>query len=109
MNHLADRVRRERLSRGPWSIRKSAGLGGISNTWWGKFEDGLIPLSDEIAKAVAKAFDWDDDWASQPNEFVELQDRVERLHKVVVRLSELLGFDAEPLLYEPPAQSQVDR
>ncbi len=65
MNPLADKVRLERVRRG-WSVRKCASLGEISNTWWAKFEEGKQPLSEAITLAVAKAFDWEMDWATQP-------------------------------------------
>lgn len=65
MNPLADTVRQERLSRG-WSVRTAASRGGISNTWWSRFEDGLQPLTPAIGEAVAEAFDWPATWAATP-------------------------------------------
>lgn len=62
MNVYADRVRQERLHRG-WSVRDAARRGGISNTYWADFEDYRQSLTPMIAAAVAKAFDWPDDWA----------------------------------------------
>ena len=58
---LADVVRRERLRR-DWSVRKAASEGGISNTYWGGFEDYKQPLTPRIVKAVAVAFEWSTNW-----------------------------------------------
>lgn len=58
---LADVVRRERLRR-DWSVRKAASAGGISNTYWGGFEDYKQPLTPLIVKAVAAAFEWSTNW-----------------------------------------------
>lgn len=62
MDHLADRVRRERTRRG-WSVRKAAQAGGTSNTYWGNFENYRIRLTPHIAEAVATAFGWPATWA----------------------------------------------
>ena len=62
MDNIADRVRRERLGRG-WSVRQAAAAGGISNTYWGEFEDYKRSLTPLIANAVARAFGWPEDWA----------------------------------------------
>lgn len=62
MVSLGDRVRAERLRLG-LSVRAAAQKGGISNTWWGRFEDGDQPLTPAIAAAVSKAFKWAKDWA----------------------------------------------
>lgn len=70
MDALADRVRHERLRRG-WSVRDAAAAGGISNTYWGQFEDYKQPLTPTIAAAVARAFDWEDTW---PDENVSQSD-----------------------------------
>ncbi len=64
MNDLADLVRRERLSRN-WSVRDAARHGGISNTYWGGFEDYKQPLTPTIAAAVARAFDWPAEWSDE--------------------------------------------
>lgn len=65
VNELADRVRRERLTRG-WSVRRAATESGIiTNTWWQRFEDGQQPLTDSINAAVVAAFGWPTDWATQ--------------------------------------------
>lgn len=66
MNHLADRVRDERLARG-WSIRHAVVESGnlITNTWWGKFEDRQQPLTDTIRDAVAAAYKWPKDWPDE--------------------------------------------
>lgn len=61
-------VAAERKSRG-WSIRTAAERGGISNTYWGKFEKGDInpdPEHPELIRAVSVAFDWPADWATRP-------------------------------------------
>lgn len=83
MNPLADHVRAERLRR-RWSVRDAAVAGKISNTWWAKFEDGLQPLTDGIVAAVALAFGWSADWATQPVG----DDQLTRLVAVVAELSE---------------------
>lgn len=57
----ANQVRAERLKRG-LSVRQAASRGGISNTYWGEFEDYRRPLTPYIADAVAKAFEWPKDW-----------------------------------------------
>lgn len=58
---LADIVRRERLRR-DWSVRSAATAGGISNTYWGGFEDYKQPLTPTIVEAVARAFKWSRNW-----------------------------------------------
>ena len=58
---LADIVRRERLRR-EWSVRSAATAGGISNTYWGGFEDYKQPLTPTIVEAVARAFNWSRNW-----------------------------------------------
>jgi hypothetical protein len=73
---LADRVRSERLGRG-WSIRTAAAASGqLSNTWWGKFEDGKQPLTDGIRLGVAQAFNWNENW---PTELSQLDEMVARM------------------------------
>jgi len=82
MNPLGDRVRAERL-RLRMSVRTAATAGGISNTWWGRFEDGLQPLTDSISVAVARALDWPTEWATQPAD-----DPLAALRSLVADLSE---------------------
>lgn len=64
MEGPANRVRLERLRRG-WSVRDAARASGISNTYWGAFEDFRQPLTPTIADAVARAFGWDTGWADR--------------------------------------------
>lgn len=64
MNEHADKVRHERLRR-DWSVRQAASAGGISNTYWGNFEDYKQPLTPAIAGAVARAFKWSTSWADE--------------------------------------------
>jgi len=88
---LGDRVRAERLNRN-LSVRQAAALGGISNTWWGRFEDGKQPLTPAISAAVSAAFGWDQSWAvSLPHAGVgELRAQVADLSDRVVVLEQQL-------------------
>ena len=93
VNPLGDKVRAERLGRGE-SVRTSATRGGISNTWWARFEDGSQPLTPSIAKAVAKAFKWPKDWAEavtppvgdRDADLAELRSQVAELVEEMTRL-----------------------
>lgn len=80
MNPLADRVRAERLNRG-WSIRDAAAAthGQLSNTWWGKFEDGKQPLTDGIRAGVAEAFGWANNWPDESTHVESLDEVLSRL------------------------------
>lgn len=106
VNLIANRVRDERL-RLRWSVRDAAAAGGISNTWWAKFEDGVQPLTEGIIAAVAKAYGWDDNWASQPDELDVLRGQVGELARAVRELLRTAGLDVETWLRELPA-SDVD-
>ena len=105
MDYLADKVRRERLQRG-WSVRDAARAGGISNTFWGNFEDYRQALTPLLTAAVSRAFEWSDDWANaaiaernatgtggqsisyvSTTRFDELAARVDELELVVRELS----------------------
>lgn len=86
MNELANLVRAERLRRG-WSVRQAAAAAGISNTWWGKFEDGRQPLTPMIANGVAKAYDWPTEWAAAPASMPRPEE-VSRLFELVADLAE---------------------
>lgn len=90
--NLPDRVRTERLAR-KWSVRTAATAGGISNTWWGKFEDGVQPLTPEIAAAVARAYEWPAEWAtvSQSDEVDLLRQRVDELRKDLTDLTRVVA------------------
>ena len=61
---LPDIVRKERLRR-DWSVRGASTRGGISNTYWGGFEDYKQPLTPTIVEAVAKAFSWSRSWPAE--------------------------------------------
>lgn len=101
---LADRVRRERLRR-EWSVRDAAAAGGISNTYWGQFEDYRQPLTPLIAAAVARAYGWNDDWADEVaaadvSQYDELVVRIRRLEQAMLRVQREVGEmpDADELL-----------
>lgn len=64
-NEATDRVAGERRQRG-WSIRAAANAGGISNTLWGRYENGEAELSGRIRQAVATAFGWPMSWPEEP-------------------------------------------
>lgn len=91
---LGELVRAERLRRN-LSVRAASTLGGISNTWWARFEDGKQPATGALIEAVARAFGWPDTWAAvnPPDEVAalrkqvaELSDRLEGLQQIVAGL-----------------------
>lgn len=98
MTSHSDHVRQERLQR-TWSVRDAARQGGISNTYWGEFEDYKRKLTPMIAEAVAKAFDWPADWADRlsganPPAAPDLEARVAALELAVRELGRArLGDD----------------
>lgn len=108
MDPRADRVRGERLRRN-WSVRTAAGKSGISNTYWASFEDGKIPLTPRISDAVAAAFEWDTDWATQPDESDDLRRQVGALTRAVWELLELAGLEPAAWLPAPPAEAAAAR
>jgi transcriptional regulator with XRE-family HTH domain len=79
---LRKRVERER-NRRSLSRREAAALGGVSNTTWGRYEDGDINLSAKVQRAIAQAFGWDADWPDQ--------DYTEPSSEVTARLLETLA------------------
>jgi transcriptional regulator with XRE-family HTH domain len=101
MNAAADRVRLERLRR-KWSVRHAASVGGISNTHWQAFENGLQELTPGLSAAIARAFDWEMTWADSNGDYdlsaviqsvrdstaqlVELRNSVRSLEAEVLRL-----------------------
>jgi transcriptional regulator with XRE-family HTH domain len=101
VNAAADRVRLERLRR-KWSVRQAASAGGISNTHWQAFENGLQELTPGLSAAVARAFEWDLDWTAANGDYdlgaviqsvrdttsqlVELRTEVRSLQAEVLRL-----------------------
>ena len=112
MNPQADRVRAERLSRG-WSVRDAARASGISNTWWGRFEDGIQPLTDGIVAGVAQAFGWPAEWPTvnppaddQPVTRQELEALKESLQSLTDRVG---GLQAQWLVAVEAAVDQAER
>ncbi len=94
VNALADKVRRERLDRG-WSIRRAVTESGgiVSNTWWGRYENGDQPLTDNLRRAVARAFGWPESWpeAETPSdEVTRLRLDVDRLAGAVQELARVV-------------------
>lgn len=87
MDPRADRVRLERLRRG-WSVRTAATRGDISNTWWGKFEDHRQPLTPAIAAAVAKAYEWPNDWANEDTIAIGYEVVADRLTAIEAKVGE---------------------
>jgi transcriptional regulator with XRE-family HTH domain len=101
MNPAADRVRLERLRR-KWSIRQASSAGGISNTYWANFENGTQPLTEGLVAAIARAFEWGEDWQAANGDYdlsaviqsvrdttsqlVELRNEVRSLQAEVLRL-----------------------
>lgn len=68
---LRDRVAAERNRRG-WSVRTAAQAGGISNTLWGRFENGDSDVTPKVRHGVARAFDWPDEWPERTPELPQL-------------------------------------
>lgn len=89
MNPLGDKVRAERLRRGE-SVRTAATRGKISNTWWGKFEDGVQPLTDGLSEAVAKSFKWPETWAEDPTQPTSVDSQLAQLRAEVADQAERL-------------------
>lgn len=100
MNNHADQVRRERLARG-WSVRVAAMHGQISNTYWGEFEDYKRALTPMIAEAVAKAYEWPEDWADKASE--EDVSRLDAVEAEVAALRKVVEQIANARLGDDPA------
>jgi len=82
------------------SQRAAAQAGEVSNTTWGRLESGEIGLTPVTVLAVARAFNWPEDWPeSPPDEKVSepdvalreavdvLTDRIDELVRLVARLT----------------------
>jgi transcriptional regulator with XRE-family HTH domain len=61
METVTGRVVYERHLHG-WSVRRAATAGGISNTYWGGFENGEVGITETIRAGVARAFGWSPTW-----------------------------------------------
>jgi len=90
MGDSRERVGLERRLRG-WSVREAARHGGVSNTLWGKWEQGAA--SAQMIPAVAQAFGWPADWESNPPPVTmpppdDLASRVAELERAVLLLLE---------------------
>ena len=93
---LRERVATERMYRGGMSIREASVAGSISNTTWSKWEAGSSELTNKLAAAIARAFDWPADWPSNPppiqtiSQLDDLERKVDRLTVLVLELSKRL-------------------
>jgi transcriptional regulator with XRE-family HTH domain len=88
---LRERVRQERRARG-WSARDAANAGHISNTTWGRWEKGEIPLTPKTTRAIATAFDWPTTWPTDPPIVTPQPDAVAALQRQVAALIEAVDL-----------------
>lgn len=82
----------------------------ITNSYWSAWEAGTVPLTDGLRRAVAEAFDWDNDWPENPPvapvssldalraEVAELKDLQERTLGAVLELAKRVPPAPQPSL-----------
>ena len=100
-------VRAEREARG-WSVRHAAQVGGITNTHWAAFEAGTQRMTPRIARAVATAFDWPEDWSAEPpTEIRTVLREVAELRRELATVQQLVAALARQQLDAMPTDSEA--
>lgn len=106
---LGPLVRTERLRRNLTPLAAGQ-LGGISKAGWINIENGTARRIDHWRYAVARAFDWPDDWPEHPPAPPEVSRRDDEVLEAFERLGEtILAAMAEMQRQVRSLQRAVDR